>query len=172
MARCGVVGSRGVRVRTFAAVAVMALLTACGGGTGGDVDPAQVDSVEPPATGACRVLTPDDAEQPSNASRVVDCADRHTAETFAVGQLPEELKDSAYDAQELVAYAYQTCSAEFEEFLGGDESTVMRAVVSWVWFRPSKKAWDKGARWYRCDVVGGGAQSTSYVALPTTAAGL
>ena len=48
----------------------------------------------------------------------------------------------------------------------------MRTVVSWAWFRPSEKAWDEGARWYRCDVVGGGDQSTDYIALPEYAKGL
>ena len=48
----------------------------------------------------------------------------------------------------------------------------MRTVVSWAWFRPSEKAWEKGARWYRCDVVGGGEQSKRFVDLPTTARGL
>ena len=48
----------------------------------------------------------------------------------------------------------------------------MRTVVSWAWFRPSEKAWDEGARWYRCDVVGGGEQSKKFVDLPTTARGL
>ena len=55
------------------------------------------------------------------------------------------------------------------EFLGADESLVMRTVVSWAWFRPSEEAWDKGARWYRCDIVGGGEQSEEYVDLPETA---
>ena len=45
----------------------------------------------------------------------------------------------------------------------------MRTIVSWAWFRPSEKAWDKGARWYRCDIVGGGEQSKEYADLPTTA---
>ena len=48
----------------------------------------------------------------------------------------------------------------------------MRTVVSWAWFRPSEKAWDDGARWYRCDVVGGGEQSEEFVELPETAQGL
>ena len=131
-----------------------------------------MDAVEAPQLGACRVLTPEDVALPSNATKVVDCAEEHTAETFGVGDLPPELEDADYDAQELGAFAYQTCSAKFQEFLGADESTVMRTVVSWAWFRPSEKAWDKGARWYRCDVVGGGEQSKEYVALPPTAAGL
>ena len=50
-------------------------------------------------------------------------------------------------------------------FLGADESLVMRTVMSWAWFRPSEQAWDDGARWYRCDVVGGGDQS-KYVRRP------
>ncbi len=36
--------------------------------------------------------TPEDVAQPSNATRTVDCAEKHTAETFAVGELPEELR--------------------------------------------------------------------------------
>ena len=115
---------------------------------------------------------PEDVAQQSNATKTVDCAERHTAETFAVGDLPEELQDVDYDAAELGAFAYETCGDEFETFLGADESLVMRTVVSWAWFRPSEKAWDKGARWYRCDVVGGGEQSKRFVDLPTTARGL
>ncbi len=45
-------------------------------------------------------------------------------------------------------------------------------MLSWAWFRPSQDAWDAGARWYRCDVVGGGDESAAYVALPVTARGL
>ena len=44
----------------------------------------------------------------------------------------------------------------------------MRTILSWAWFRPSTSAWDAGARWYRCDVIGGGDQSGSYVDLPAT----
>ncbi len=64
------------------------------------------------------------------------------------------------------------CEKEFRRFLGGDESAVMRATVTWAWFRPSEAAWDAGARWWRCDVVGGGEESTSLVTLPQTAEGL
>ena len=161
-------------IRRLVPPATVALaLSACGHDDGGgNVDPSQVDAVKAPEVGACRLLTPDDADQPTNATRMVDCQDRHTAETFAAGDLPDDLQDEDYESPKLGAFAYETCSAKFQEFLGGDESTVMRTIVSWVWFRPSEKAWDKGARWYRCDVVGGGAESRSYVALPTTAQGL
>jgi hypothetical protein len=165
------VRAHAVRLASVAAV-LLAALTGCNDEGGSNVDPEQVDAVEAPELGACRVLTPEDVANPSNATRTVDCADKHTAETFAVGELPAELKDADYDASELGAFAYQTCSSKFQKFLGADESTVMRTIVSWAWFRPSEEAWDKGARWYRCDVVGGGEESKEYVDLPDTAAGL
>lgn len=159
-------------LRALALPAVCVLLVAGCSDTPEDVDPDQVDAVEAPNIGACRVLEPEDVAQPSNATRTVDCADPHTAETFAVGPLPEEFDDAEYDDEALGPFAYRTCSTAFQAFLGADESLVMRSVTSWAWFRPSEEAWKKGARWYRCDVVGGGEQSKEYVDLPETAKGL
>ena len=139
---------------------------------GSNLDPDQVDSVEMPEKGACRLLTPDDVAEPSNATETVDCHEDHTAETFAVGRLPGRFDDADFEDRDLGVFAYQTCASRFQKFLGADESLVMRTTVSWAWFRPSSKAWDDGARWYRCDVVGGGAQSKEYVDLPKTAKGL
>ena len=149
------------------------LLSGCGeAAQGGDTDPEQVDSVEVPELGVCRVLTPDDVLQASNATKTVGCGERHNAQTFAVGELPEEFDDADRDDKELGAFAYRTCSSKFLKFLGADESLVMRTVVAWAWFRPSEKAWEDGARWYRCDIVGGGEQSERFVNLPATAEGL
>lgn len=132
---------------------------------------AQVD-VTAPELGACRVLGPEDVALASNATETVDCAEQHTAETYAVGDLPPELADAAYDDPAIGAWAFTECSGSFKEFLGADESLAMRTVVSWAFFRPSETAWDQGARWYRCDVVGGGEQSKDYLELPPTARGL
>ncbi len=154
---------------------LLALLTACGGSASPatpDDDPAQVDAVEAPDNGVCRQLTLDDVAQATNATETVDCDDKHTAETYAVGELPADLVDADYDSPEVGAFAYETCDSELQTFLGADESLSMRTVLSWAWFRPSREAWDDGARWYRCDVVGGGEQSASLVPLPTTARGL
>ncbi len=154
---------------------LVAALTLSGCGTeeqGTNVDPDQVDAVEAPELGACRSLSPDDVKLPSNATKTVDCTEQHTAETFAVGDMPGSLDDADYDDREVGAFAYDTCTKKFMAFLGADESLVMRTVVSWAWFRPSEKAWEDGARWYRCDIVGGGDESSSYVDLPETAKGL
>jgi hypothetical protein len=162
------------RVVLLLGLALAALLTGCSSEPeqGSNTDPAQVDAVEAPALGACRSLTPEDVAEPSNATRTVDCTEPHTAETYAVGQLPGSLDDAERGDPAVGAWAYDTCAERFERFLGADESLVMRTVVSWAWFRPSEKAWVDGARWYRCDVIGGGDQSKEYVELPPTAEGL
>lgn len=129
-------------------------------------------STAAPEVGACRVLTPDDVGQPSNDSGTVSCRDAHTAETYEVGALPTQFAHASYDDPDVAAWAYQSCSRKFIQFTGADESLAMRTILSWVWFRPSSDAWDRGARWYRCDVIGGGDQVRSYVDLPTTAKGL
>ncbi|HEU4811127.1 MAG TPA: septum formation family protein [Nocardioides sp.] len=155
------------------AVGALVALSACSSsGQGSNADPAQVDAVEAPELGACRVLTPEDVALPSNATRTVDCSESHTAETYAVGELPASFDDADRDDSELGAWAYQACSKKLMAFIGADESLVMRTIVSWAWFRPSEKAWNDDARWYRCDIVGGGEQSDEYVDLPTTAKGL
>jgi hypothetical protein len=156
----------------LAAAALTLALTACEDDLPASVDPAQVDAVEAPELGACRDLTTDDIAQPSNATRVVDCSDDHTAMTYAVGSLPEELQDTDYDADELGAFAFAECSKRFVKLLGADESLAMRTVLTWAWFRPSEEAWDHGARWYRCDVVGGGDQTKELLDLPADVKGL
>lgn len=148
-------------------------LVACGAEDQGDnADPDQVDSVAVPAVGVCRVLTPEDVAMPANATTTVECTQEHTAETFAAAELPDEFEDADYDDAELGHFAYRTCSAAFAEFVGADESLVLRTTLSWAWFRPSEKAWGKGARWYRCDAIGGNSASTDYRPLPQTAKGM
>jgi hypothetical protein len=152
---------------------VLALaLSGCSDDLPAGVDPAQVDAVEAPDLGACRELTAEDIVRASNASRTVDCSEKHTAMTYAVGSLPDDLQDATYDADELGAFAFATCSAKFMKLLGADESVAMRTVLTWAWFRPSEEAWDQGARWYRCDVVGGGDQTKDLFDLPADLDGL
>ena len=136
-------------------------LTACGGSEAADV--------AAPESGVCRELTPADVAKPTNNTATVPCAETHTAETYAVGDLPTAFDDADWDDASMSEWASRTCTNKFGGFLGADVSMVMRTVLSWTWFRPSQDAWDDGARWYRCDVVGGGEQSKSYVTLPTSA---
>lgn len=152
--------------RWFAAAVAAAVLTACG------EDPPEEVSTDPPETGACRLLDADDVAQPSDDTETVPCTEEHTAETFLVEDFPADLHDLDADDAALGAHVYDTCTPAFMEFLRADESAVMRSILSWAWFGPSEAAWEAGARWFRCDVVGGGEQLTDYRPLPETAEGL
>ena len=145
------------------------LLTACFAGAGGA---SSTGGTTAPDVGACRMLEPDDVAQPSNDTDPVSCDQAHTAQTYAVGSLPGQFHDATYDDADVAAYVYRTCTDRFIEFTGADESLAMRTILSWAWFRPGKSAWDAGARWYRCDVIGGGDQIRTYVDLPESTKGL
>ncbi len=145
------------------------LLSAC---FTSSADSASSDSTAAPDVGVCRMLTPDDVAQPTNSTGPVSCDQPHTAQTYAVGSLPAAFDDASYDDGKEVAFAYRTCTQRFIRFMGADESLAMRTVLSWAWFRPSKSAWDAGARWYRCDVIGGGDQIRTFIDLPKTTKGL
>lgn len=136
---------------------------------------ASVASTTAPKLGACYRLQPADTEKLSSQSAPVSCDASHTSESFAVGTLPAST-GTAYTSAKHGEWIYPTCQKAFEKFLGVDDSMALRIRLSWAWFRPSRAAWDKGARWYRCDTVGGSsdaaATSTAYAALPRTAKGL
>jgi hypothetical protein len=146
--------------RTVVLLALLVLVISCG-------HPAETeaDRVTPPKLDACRDLRASDLDEASNASPVVPCTAKHTAQTFAVGTLPAST-GSSYDDRRHGAFVYRTCTQGFRDFLGIDESLAMRVQLSWAWFRPSKRGWDRGARWYRCDVVGGPDGAKTLRALP------
>lgn len=131
----------------------------------------EADRTTPPRLGRCYQLAPQAAEQPSSEAEPVPCTSTHTAQTFAIGTLPKSTGGEYSDSRH-GAWLYPRCAQAFAKFLSADESLVLRTQLSWVWFRPSPSAWDDGARWYRCDAVGGSADSDRYRALPTTVRGL
>ena len=159
-------------LRTALVTLLVLVLSGCTGAKGSEDDDSKAAQARP-ELGACRTLEPADIRRSSDTSDPVPCTDKHTAETFAVGTFPKELTaaDTPQD-KKLGAYVYTACQKKFESFLGGDDSLVLRSTLSWVWFRAPKAAWAKGAHWWRCDVVGGGEQSRSFVALPKTAKGV
>lgn len=131
----------------------------------------EADRVTPPQVGACRELPAQAVDKPSNASQVVPCSQPHTAETFAVGALPKET-GTAYGDKRQGKFVYTACNDAFREYLGADESLALRSQLSWAWFRPSERGWGRGARWYRCDVVGGAEGAKRLRDLPTEVKGL
>lgn len=129
------------------------------------------DSADPPRLGACRDLSVEAVDSPTDDTEPVPCRKRHTAETFLISELPATT-GQAYDDRRHGAHVHRTCSLAFQKFLGADESLALRTRLSWVWFRASEKAWAQGARWFRCDVVGGQPTDRAFRKLPRTAKGL
>jgi hypothetical protein len=156
-------------VRTCLAALVLLLLAGC---ASAPLRPASEESTaSPPELGSCHVLEPDDVAAPAPTGEAVDCSEPHTAQTFAIGTLPDST-GADYDDRGHGEWIYPRCERAFERFLGVDESQAMRVQLSWAWFRPAEEDWDAGDRWYRCDVVGGPVDATEYRALPETAEGL
>ena len=154
--------------RTVVLLALAVVAAACGSSGQPETD---ADRTTPPEQGACRDLLVEDLDEPSNATPVAPCSQHHTAQTFAGGTLPADA-GTAYDDKSLGKFVFGTCSAAFRTFLGVDESLALRVQLSWAWFRPSKRGWERGARWYRCDVVGGPDGAKKLRALPPDARGL
>lgn len=162
-----------------ATLTVLLGLTGCtetagppGGDDGGNGDDDDVVAVDPPRKGQCRVLDPADIAAPDNDTEPVPCSQAHTAETFLVGTFRGKAAKAAYEDPVLAAEVFKSCTRQFRRFTGADESLALRTVLSWAWFRPSEAAWEEGARWYRCDVVGGGEDSAQMLGLPKTTKGI
>jgi hypothetical protein len=152
---------------------VAVLLTGCATERqGGNVDQNLVDAVEPPDEGACRVLTLADTAEPANATVEVPCSRRHTAQTYHVALLEEQFAELDADDARVGEFALQRCGNRFRRHLGATESQAMRTTLSWVWFRPSRRAWEHGARWIRCDIIGSHIRSASLRPLQTNNEGL
>jgi hypothetical protein len=126
------------------------------------------DQVATPKVGVCRDLTASDLNLQTNGTAAVRCSQQHTAETFAAGVLPAS-SGSAYADARHARFVFETCQQAFAEFIGADESLALRVQLSWAWFRPSERGWARGARWYRCDLVGGPTGASRLTDLPADA---
>ena len=93
-------------LRRLPLAALMLTLGACTAVGGGSDEPV---STEPPEVGACRMLAPEDIQRTSNDTAPVDCAEKHTAETFAVGEFPAAVAGDDLDDPALGAYVFPRC---------------------------------------------------------------
>jgi hypothetical protein len=108
----------------------------------------------PPGKGCYRLPFSALAE-PTSARRPVDCADRHDAQTFHVGTLDLVVDGHALavDAARVVEGLDETCDRRLARFVGGTPEDRRLTRLRAVWFAPTLEQADRGARWYRCDVV-------------------
>ena len=85
----------------------------------------------------------------------------HTAQTYAVGSLPTQLRPT----RRTTTAGWRrtpTAPAPTSSSTSPGPTRAWRCAPSSAGrgSAPTQAAWDAGARWYRCDVIGGGDQST------------
>jgi hypothetical protein len=109
----------------------------------------------PPEEGVCYGLSFRQALAPTNKSKATPCDGPHTSETYAVGTLDTVIDGHllAVDSDRVQAQVADTCPETLADFLGGDQADLRLSMIRPVWFTPTVAQSDRGADWYRCDVV-------------------
>lgn len=120
---------------------------------------AAVTSAAPPPAApprdACYRLSPDQLTRQSNSSPVVPCTARHTARTIYVGHLDTVVRGHSLGVGSDVVRRQlaTTCPRKLASYLGGSKSTRHLSRFNVVWFSPTPAQSDRGAAWFRCDVI-------------------
>jgi hypothetical protein len=112
----------------------------------------------PPATPprhACYDLDLAAAAAPTSAAQPVPCSGRHTTATFHVGTIHPVVDGHllAVDSDTVQQQVASRCRSRFASYVGGDEETRRLSRLTVVWFTPSLSDSDRGALWFRCDLV-------------------
>ncbi len=127
-----------------------------------------------PVVGACRVLTLADIAPATNAAPTVACGSPHTSVTISVGGFPSWRVTSAnLRSGVLGKEALQRCTTAWRRTVGGDVAAQHTTVVGLVYYLPDADELNRGAHWFRCDlVIGGGKDGMRLQDLPARVAGL
>ncbi|WP_110182501.1 septum formation family protein [Nocardioides solisilvae] len=154
-----------------AACALALLLAACSGDDGPSPDvgapttaPTASDEPRPPAprAGACYRLRHRDALASVSDRAAVPCRRKHTSVTFHVGRLDlrpgRRQRPLRIDSPRVRSQVAEACLRRLREHLGGTEESFRLTMLTTVWFTPNVADGERGARWFRCDVVAPGAR--------------
>lgn len=109
----------------------------------------------PPPGHACYALDFAAAVKPTTTAPPVDCTAAHTAVTIRVGTIRPVVDGHllAVDSDAVQQQVAGRCRQAFARVVGGDEETRRLSRLTTVWFSPSLADSDRGAVWFRCDVV-------------------
>ncbi len=126
-----------------------------------------------PPRDACYRVTGGELTRPSNSDRPVACTSPHTARTIAVGDLATVLPRRAAraDSAAVQRRLAQVCGRRLAAFLGGSQQDRDLSRLAVVWYSPTATESDRGADWFRCDVVAF-AGTASLLPLPRRSPGL
>ncbi len=109
----------------------------------------------PPDTGTCRDLNFGDINRYSNTTASRSCERPHTAYTFAVTTLPDDIafEGVAIKNRAVQEAAASSCRTEFTPYVGGDAATRALVRLTATYFLPDQASFDRGAHWVRCDII-------------------
>jgi hypothetical protein len=159
------VEDRSVSRRTTAlAAGLLAALLAVAGCSSGDDPEAQKTTPSPsapaappaaPPARACYDLSFAEATAPTSTADPVPCTAEHTAATIRVGTIRPVVDGhlQAVDSDAVQQQIATRCRARLASYLGGDEEARRLSRLTVVWFSPSLAQSDRGALWFRCDLV-------------------
>lgn len=163
-------GDRQVSARTLRAAALAALavlvggvLAACGGepssapsSASPSAPPSAAAPPPAPKQGGCYNLSYNQAVAPTAAGTPVSCKARHTTETYSVGTLRNVVDGHlvAVDSETVAHQVATDCPRAVTRYLGGDAEDLRLSMLRPVWFTPTIADSEKGAAWYRCDLIG------------------
>jgi len=108
-----------------------------------------------PLTGACYRLTTAELTRPTNNREPVPCGSSHTSRTIYVGQLTQVAngRPASVDSTDVQRQLARTCPAKLAAYVGGSRTARELSRIHVVWFSPTVDEGDRGANWFRCDVV-------------------
>jgi hypothetical protein len=104
---------------------------------------------------ACYRLGYQQALSPTTKVKPVPCDSPHTAFTFDVGTLDSVVDGHllAVDSRHVQDWVAAHCPELFDSFVGGTLQDRRLSMLRAVWFTPTVKQSDRGADWYRCDMI-------------------
>jgi hypothetical protein len=108
-----------------------------------------------PRNGACYRLPFAEATRPSSSRPPVSCRARHDAQTIHVGRLDTVVDGHAVavDSDHVVDQLSTACPRRMAAHVGGSPEDRRLSRLQVVWFAPTLAQAERGARWYRCDLV-------------------
>ncbi len=169
------------RARLLTALVAIAtrVLTGCSSGdeetsTPPDSAPSSTAAAtKPPRVGACYRLDVRSALRTTNDKAPVACTSRHTAVTIAVGTVQPVVDGHllAFDSALIQRQIADRCRRQVDRHVGGTTTKQHLSRVQAVWFSPTPDQVDRGALWYRCDLVISAGKRT-FASLPEKTRGL
>jgi hypothetical protein len=119
-----------------------------------------------PSVGECRQLTTSQIAAASDTSAPIACSNAHNDRVIAVPNLPTGVSWSDLSTSaKLIATATKLCYPALRHTLGQTDLVRNRSAYTFLFFEPTSRQRNAGARWMRCDLAL--QQGATYAHLPT-----